>query len=265
VSDHPATEPDPASPQALVAELRRLRTADGNPTLEALARRTGVSKSVLSDNFSGKRLPSERTLLAIAHAFSVDAVQLLELRRALEPVARTETQPEQHGFGLRTVVAIAAAALVLGAGLGVAGTVLVGGSPPAAARAAPTASADAARIAVKSGEDPANTKCVNDAKVVAKQSGPQDTLLEIVYSAACHAAWSRIARYDNLATGNEVSTSIYRAIAPNAKDRQSTTEPDAQSAYTTLIVRPTAQTELCAVGSVTVSGQTIDFGKPVCL
>jgi len=89
--------------------------------------------------------------------------------------------------------------------------------------------------------------------------------LQIIYSSACHAAWSRINRYDGQATGNEVSTSIYRQIAPNAKDRQSTTEPDAQSAYTTLIVRPSSATELCAVGSITLNGQTIDLGKPICL
>ena len=255
----------------LLSELRRLRNEDGNPTLEALARRTGVSKSILSDNFSGRRPVSERTLQAVAHAFGVDAAPLLELRRASDPtpVADPEpvTAPPRRRFGLGVLVVVAVAGLIVGGAAGALGAATLGGS--SAAKAAPRAtSADvgtAAQISVKTGTDPAQTKCVNDAKVVVSQNGPHDMQLQIVYSAACHAAWSRIGRYDNAATGNEVSTSIYRSIAPDAKDRQSTTEPDAQSAYTTLIIRPTPQTEICAVGSDTLNGVTQDFGKPVCM
>jgi hypothetical protein len=173
------------------------------------------------------------------------------------------------------VWSIAGAAFVVGAvvsGLVTGSVVHARGQTALAAEHAVAASATAAeakalapKISVKNGQDPADTKCVNDAVVAASATRTHDTQLQIIWSASCDAAWARITRYDGASTGNEVSTAIYRKIAPNATDRQSTTEPDAQSAYTTLLVRPTPDTELCAVGSITVSGRTISLGAPLCL
>lgn len=159
------------------------------------------------------------------------------------------------------------AALVVGVGGTLAVQASMGSSAQAGVRS--TASDEpsfvAPQIAVKNGVDPADTACLKDAETATRETGANGMLLEIIYSNRCHAAWSRITRYDNLATGNEVSTSIYRKIAPHSSDRQSTTEPDSQSAYTTLIVRPTPQTQICAVGSITVAGKTVSFGQPICL
>lgn len=73
---------------------------------------------------------------------------------------------------------------------------------------------------VANGTDPASTPCVDDAAVVASETRERDTQLQFIYSQACHAAWARIARYDDASAGNTVSTSIYRQIASEATDRQ---------------------------------------------
>jgi hypothetical protein len=261
----PIGAPDQQTVSGFAAELRRLREINGNPTLEALARKTGVSKTVLSEAFAGRKLPSERTVTAIGHAFGAGGNELAARRRTMEPDTAPRTK-NVRTFGKLTLAAACLAGLIVGGGIGVGAT--WGIDHATAAQEPQTAKpvvTDAAKIVVKNGTDPANTPCVNDAKVVASQTESHNTQLQIIYSAACHAAWSRINRYDGKATGNEISTSIYREIAPNADDRQSTTEPDAQSAYTTLLVRPSADTEICANGSLTLDGQTIELETPICL
>ncbi|QIK82680.1 hypothetical protein [Sanguibacter sp. HDW7] len=89
--------------------------------------------------------------------------------------------------------------------------------------------------------------------------------MQIIYSNACQAVWARVTRYDDEAAGNAVGASIFRQIAPDATDRQDTHEPDIQGAYTTLIVRPTRDTRVCAVGYVTLDGEKIDLGEPICV
>ncbi|WP_314149847.1 DUF2690 domain-containing protein, partial [uncultured Leifsonia sp.] len=121
-----------------------------------------------------------------------------------------------------------------------------------------------AQIVVRTGVDPAMTPCVNDAKVAASEDRVDHTRLQIVWSNKCYAGWARIARYDGKAEGNEVKVSIYPETSPDGPDRQDATEPGVQGAYTTLIVRPSPQTRLCAVGSITVSGTEISLGAPVC-
>jgi hypothetical protein len=121
-----------------------------------------------------------------------------------------------------------------------------------------------AQINVRTGVDPAMTPCVNDAKVATSSSRTHDTLLEIIWSNKCYAGWARITRYDDHFAGNSMTVSIYPETAAQGPDRQTATEPNVQSAYTTLVVRPTPQTRLCAVGVVTLDGQTIDLGDPLC-
>ncbi len=175
----------------------------------------------------------------------------------------------------RTAIGLVAAAFLIGVVLSGAVTGAVLGQSDDAAAPLPSTSARSAEpaadaatapaIVVENGTDPAETPCVDDAAVVASEMRSHDTQLQIIYSASCHAAWARITRYDNHSAGNAVSTSIYRQIAPDAADKQSTTEPDAESAYTTLLVRPTPATRLCAVGSITRDGERLDLGTPLCL
>lgn len=263
--------------QAFAAALTELRAAAGRPTLVSLERRTGVSKTVLSDAFAGRRLPTERTVEAIAVALDADVAEWTARRRELEDSMREQPVlvPDAPAFPVvrrRSALLAVVAAFALGVA-GTAGVVAVLPDPvpeassrgPHAPVATPTPTEPAAAILVESGADPAATPCVDDAKVVASVNRARDTQLQIVYSNACQAAWARVTRYDDEAAGNAVGASIFRQIAPDAPDRQDTHEPDIQGAYTTLIVRPTRATRVCAVGYITLDGEKIDLGEPICV
>lgn len=120
-------------------------------------------------------------------------------------------------------------------------------------------------IDVNTGEDPATTPCVDDAAVATGDTRADNSLLEVVWSDKCQAGWGRVTRYDGLGKGNTVSIAIYPEPAPYGSDRQEATEHDVQSAYTTLVVRPSPDTLLCAEGSFTVDGKRIDLGDPLCI
>lgn len=272
---------DPQTAVRVAAQLRELREAAGNPTLETLARRTGISKSVLSDAFAGKRMPTERTVTGLVRALDGDVGPILALRTPT-PTATPPHAPMAGGPGHAKVVSrmnavlMALVATVLGAALGSAGTLAAhrsAGDLPTTTVAArvdpqvtlPFAESPGARVTVRTGEDPAKTRCVDDAAVAAAETRTHDTLLEIIWSDACQAGWARITRYDGKARGNEVSASIFREIAPHGSDRQDTTEPGVQGAYTTLLVRPTAHTRVCATGQITLRGKHISLGEPICL
>jgi hypothetical protein len=293
------------------ADLRGLRLASGSPTLARLQSETGVSRSVISDAFAGKYLPSARTVAALVPVLGGDTTAWIARRDALaagrdpgaagvetasdepataepvpvesvadaaldptgsgsapaEPVTPVATRGVRAGVRRRTVALIAAAAFVVGVALSGSTTALVLAHADAPAPAAPTAPAVAdrmPRVLVVDGEDPAFTVCVDDAKVVAADSREADTLLEIVWSNNCYAGWGRITRYDGRAGGNTVSIAIYPETAPQGPSRQEAVEHDVQSAYTTLVVRPTPDTLLCAVGAYSVDGAQIDLGDPLC-
>ncbi|QAY71444.1 DUF2690 domain-containing protein [Xylanimonas protaetiae] len=278
----PAPETD-NTVEHLANDLRTLRSGAGNPTLEALARRTGISKTVLSDAFAGKRLPTARTVAAVVRELGGDVEEFAARRAGLDPAGRepaprpagTAPSPAQRTVRVAVAAWVAVATGVVGIAAGAAGATLVGpGTSAAASRTqatpAPGPSSDPgtatdARTAVTTGDDPAMTDCVNDAAVAAAETRARDTLLEIIWSDACQAGWARVTRYDGAAAGNQVSASIYREVAPDADDRQDTTEPGVQGAYTTLLVRPTPDTRLCAVGEITVDGEHFGLGDPLCL
>ncbi|WP_102509402.1 helix-turn-helix domain-containing protein [Sanguibacter massiliensis] len=265
----------PSSVEGFAAELSELRAAAGRPTLVALERRTGVSKTVLSDAFAGRRLPTERTVEAIASALDADVAEWTRRRRELEDSMRPRPVevpqgPEFPVVRRRSALLAAAAAFVLGVvGTMAVAVVLPDEVPEASGRGGPAGAATPTElppaILVEAGTDPATTSCVDDAKVVASVTRARDTQLQIIFSTACQAAWARVTRYDDKAAGNAVGASIFRQIAPDATDRQDTHEPDAQGAYTTLVVRPTRATRLCAVGYVTLDGEKIDLGEQICV
>jgi len=122
-----------------------------------------------------------------------------------------------------------------------------------------------AQINVHNGVDPAMTPCVNDAEVATSSSRAHNTLIEIIWSNKCYAGWARITRYDEKFSGNSMTVAIYPETSAQGPDRQTATEPNVQSAYTTLVVRPTPQTRLCAVGVITLDGESIDLGAPLCI
>lgn len=279
--------PDTDSISEFAAALRALRLEAESPTLSKLQHDTDISRSVLSDAFAGKRLPSARTVDRIVRALDGDAGEWIRRRDAL---AATMAAPEgqvsdpapvvsnprsaPHSVSRRSAAWVAAASFAVGilvAG-GISWVVSSNAVEQAKASAAEAVRKEIkeasmnphAQITVHNGVDPALTECVNDAEVATSSSRTNNTLLEIIWSNKCYAGWARITRYDEKFSGNSMTVSIYPETAAQGPDRQTATEPNVQSAYTTLVVRPTPQTRLCAVGAITLNGKSIDLGEPLC-
>lgn len=265
---------EPDSISLFAGDLRMLRVAAGSPTLAHLQHATGISRTVISDALAGKQLPSARTVDALVRAFDGEPVEWLKRRDALTPklmIATSEISVDSAAPRRRrrwpVIAAVAVIALAVG---GIGGSLVTStamGSQITQLKKDLKAAGPVnpkAQIVVRTGVDPAMTPCVNDAKVAASEDRTNNTRIQIVWSNKCYAGWARIARYDGKADGNAVKVSIYPETAPNGPDRQDATEPGVQGAYTTLVVRPTPQTRLCAVGSITVDGEEISLGDPIC-
>ncbi|BDV31466.1 helix-turn-helix domain-containing protein [Microbacterium terricola] len=112
------------------ADLRRLRLDGGNPTLARLQSETGISRTVLSDAFSGKQVPSARTVDGIVRACGQDAAPWLDRRDAL-PRRRAEAAPTPPtpiaapSMPRSTAVRLAVGTFAIGVLAGVAATLLV--------------------------------------------------------------------------------------------------------------------------------------------
>lgn len=240
-------------------------------TLEALAHSSRISRSVVADALKGEKLPTVRTVAAIARACDQDPKEFLSRRShvaRLQPAKTppvdsvpeapraSEVVPEDPVTGVRKVpwwwLLVACAG---GAALALASVLVL----PALTHG--TAPEDAI---VASGQDPADTECIDDAKVAASKTHDDNYFLEILYSDRCDAAWARVTRSDGLATGNMIVVRLYPQNSPDSVEAQTATEYDVQSAYTTLIVRPTPKTLLCADGFVSINGRHVSLGEPIC-
>jgi len=251
------------------ADLRRLRLDAGSPTLARLQSETGISRTVLSEAFGGRQLPSERTVVSIARVCDADPAEWLLRRDALAAAVReaasgavsTPVAAPPPGVSRRTAAWIGIGSFAAGIVASIAVVLVL------VPLLLPGQSADPSgpQIVVASGEDPAQTPCVDDASVATGDTRADNSLLEIVWSDKCQAGWGRITRYDGLANGNTVTIAIYPQTSPDGPDRQEATEHDVQGAYTTLVVRPSDDTLLCAEGSFTVEGERIDLGDPLCI
>lgn len=259
--------------QRFAMDLRTLRVDAGNPTLKRLASETGISRTVLSEALSGRTLPTARTVAGLVRACGEDTAPWMHRREALAAAAKSAAAPEPQergaeetgiatapGISRRAAVGLAAASFLAGAaGTAVAAAIIAPSlMRPAEARSGP-------RISVENGVDPAQTACLDDAAVATADTRAGDALLEIVWSDNCQAGWGRVTRYDGLGEGNTVTIAIYPETAPDGPDRQEATEHDVQGAYTTLVVRPTPDTLLCAEGRLTIDGTRVDLGEPLCI
>ncbi|QHC57538.1 DUF2690 domain-containing protein [Rathayibacter sp. VKM Ac-2760] len=281
----PAGSPDRSTEIALLAtDLRRLRLEAGNPTLLHLQKESGVSKSALSDALNGKQLPSERTLDSLVRALGGDSGAWLDRRVRLtsalpeagpdSPAAEASTssepappaQPRSFRSALQRRLSIPAAALLtvvaFGAGAAVA-TGIASADDRGAAVGLPTPE-DSPRLAAATGVDPVLTDCIDDADAAALETRVETVVLEVIWSDQCQAGWGRITRNDNQSSGNSVHIEVY-PVGPNQDaDRQESTMDGVQGAYTHMVVRTDAATRLCAAGSITRDGETIDLGEPLC-
>jgi hypothetical protein len=297
MSDAPTDPADTASD--LAADLRALRLRAESPTLAKLQHDSGVSRSVLSSAFAGRQLPSARTIDRTVRALGEDSAPWIARRDAIArrtgeseeaveiedaaddeevAVAYAAARPDRRISRGRAAL-LAGIAFVAGFAVAIGASWAVGASIVQQVRAAAAAAAqDAAekaladsgspqaQINVHTGVDPAMTPCVNDAEVATSDMRTNNTKLEIIWSNKCYAGWARVTRYDEKVSGNSVTATLYPETAPFGPDRQSDTVPNVQGVYTNLIVRPTPQTLLCAVGVITVDGgETIDLGEPLCI
>ncbi len=272
-SSAPSSSPDdapPDSPALLAADLRTLRLDADSPTLVRLQTETGISRSVISDAFAGKYLPSARTIDRLVRACGADPAPWIarrdriasgiEAREEADPSIAAEPTPRTMRR-TRAVALIVVAFLVGAIGSGLASGWLVF-TLARDTLTAPASVTERAQINVASGLDAAQTPCVDDAKV-ATSVQRNNVLLEIIWSNKCYAGWARVTRYDKW-EGETASVSIYPETAANGPLRQTASLGGVQGLYTTLIVRPTEETLLCAVASYTVDGKSVDDGPPIC-
>ncbi|MWC00008.1 helix-turn-helix domain-containing protein, partial [Agromyces seonyuensis] len=75
------------------AGLRGLRLEAGSPTLAKLHNLTGISRTVLSDAFAGRQLPSARTVDGIVRACGGESAQWVAQRDELAGLLARRTEP----------------------------------------------------------------------------------------------------------------------------------------------------------------------------
>lgn len=257
------------SVERFAADLRELRLNAGDPTLAALSDRTGISKSVISEALSGRKLPTERTVAKLADALDGDRDIWIARRRSLDPrsvvplATPEEPAPSPRRFSLVQTVLVAALAAVLA----IAGTSLFWASraPQAQAEAETPANAEGPYLAAANGVDPMRTACKDDAIVAADEPRlDHEVHVQLLYSNDCMAVWGRVTRYDGKSYGESLSMTVYPAGDPDSPRSQERSVADLQSMYTTMIVEPDVEARICGIATVTVDGELVELGPPLC-
>lgn len=261
---------------AFAADLAALRERAGSPTLEQLSQRTGVSKSVISEAFAGRRLPTENTVRKLVAALDDDAnvMAWVERRSGIDPrhvdrlpTADGSVPAKRVGFWRRpvsvaTFVAGMAATAVVAIAASLLATGLVGRTDAPAAAPTPSTSYEA----YADGVDPMLTECREDAVLAGGDEFLDGkVLVEMMYSNKCMAVWGRVTRYDGQGSGNTITMRIYPRKDPESTRSQSRTDSDVQSLYTPLLIEPDVEARVCGVATVTVGDQSFVQPNPVCI
>lgn len=268
---HDPTELDEPSDSVseFAADLRALRIEHGNLTLATLASLTGISKSVISDAFVGRKLPTENTTALLAEAMGGDRAAWLARRRNLvprnvaPPTAPAE-QPRRRTIPMwaTVLIALSTAALASVVTSVIWSTAIL---PPALAAATP--SPTDSYLAYADGVDPMQTLCREDAVIAASEQRQDGQFqVQMLYSKKCMAVWGRVTRYDNQSAGNSLTMLIYPAVDPSSSRNQERSAFDVQSVYTTLMIEPDVNARVCGIATVTQDGQDpIQLGPPMCI
>lgn len=261
--------------EQFAADLRELRRQAGNPTLGALHSRTHVSKSVLSEAFSGRKLPTERTVTSVAEALGADRLEWTARRNALDPrsgqsghttPSRPSTWRSPRISLLAAVLACALTAVIAVAATSVAWTTVLAPAPAEAGDEAPPVEATDKYLEHADGVDPMQTICREDAVIAASEERLEgDVLVQMMYSNQCMAVWGRITRYDGEAAGNSLSMLIYPAIDMESDRNQERSAFDVQSIYTPLLIEPDVEARVCGIATVSRAGEKIELGPPLCI
>ncbi|MDQ1131362.1 helix-turn-helix transcriptional regulator [Microbacterium sp. SORGH_AS_0888] len=268
------------SVSAFALDLAELRRSAGSPTLDTLAGTTGVSKSVLSDAFAARRLPTENTVRRLTEALGADHAEWVTRRLALDPrSAAPAADDPPRGVPREGAASARPSALARPVSLGVfllgiaataivsiACSTLIGWSARTApAEPAVAASAEPSYLPYADGVDPMQTVCREDAVLAGGDKFLDgQALIEMMYSNRCMAVWGRVTRYDGKGSGNTLSVRIYPRSDPESSRDQERTDTDVQSLYTTLMIEPDVNARVCGVATVTVDG-VATTSTPVCI
>ena len=273
------SEPPSDSVEAFSRDLSELRTTAGSPTVMALSRKTQISKSVVSDAFSGGRLPTPNTTKRLVSGLGGDPAPWLERRAALDPrVIQGTFTPSDSGrrsFGpgvlLAAVAATAAVTALATSGIWFATT----HSTDAASNTteetptsdSPTELIPAIGIAdLVDGLEPSDTVCLDDALIAAsEQRADGMAQVQILWSEQCKGVWARVTRYDGLSGGNAIGIRIYPQVDPESSRSQERMEFDSQSVYTTLFISPDPAEHVCAMATMTVANEEVELSPQLCI
>ncbi len=291
------------SAQQFAADLRDLRAVAGNPTLATLSRRSGVSRSVLSDALRGARLPTQNTTQKLVEALGGDSTVWLERRHALDPRAsKHELILEQEGesasasgspapatgFSTGRLVLVVAAAALVATLLGNLAWDSIFRSAPAEAESASYAedeefrgaveqamedlrqeAAEEGREAPEDGADPMNSVCHEDSVIAASEERLDgEVQVQILWSNECRAAWGRITRWDEQSSGNSVRFVVYpQNEGPESERMQEREAFDVQSVYTPMLLEPETEARICGVAYITRDDEDeeIELTPPMCI
>lgn len=257
------------SVDAFASDLRTLREKAGMPTLADLSHRAYLSRSVLSDTFVGKRLPTETTVRRLVPVLGEDSGPWLARRAALDPRRASRSADGQRSAKRAWLARPVSLAALLGAVaatavLAIAGTTAVWWAviPDAEAAPAPTST----YLSVEDGVDPMLTECRNDAVLAGGDEFLDgQVLVEMMYSNSCMAVWGRVTRYDGQASGNTISMRVYPRDDPESERGQSRDETDLQSLYTPLLIEQDVEARVCGVATVSVGDDLFEQPSPVCI
>ncbi|UOQ58365.1 DUF2690 domain-containing protein [Leucobacter allii] len=257
------------SAELFAAELRALRMSVGDPTLAALSASTGVSKSVISEAFSGRRLPTERTVVKLVEALGGDREAWVARRHSLDPrsAAAAAADPEvsvakaPRRLSIAQTLVIAVGAAVVSAALTSTIWLAQIGGMEERAGGGRSAVLDAA-----DGVDPRRTVCTDDAEILASELRADDEVqVQILYSPSCMSAWGRVTRYDGKSAGNSLSFKLYPAADLESARAQEQTAYDVQSVSTAMIAEVDADANLCGIARFTVDREAVELAPPICL
>lgn len=256
------------SVERFAGDLRQLRLEGGDPTLASLSATSGVSKSVISDAFSGRRLPTERTVIKLVAALAGDPEawsarrHALDPRNAASPAAESPVAKAPRRLSIAQTLLIAVGAAILSAAL--TSTVWLAGlgNQLAAAQVARVAS----EVQPADGVQPRSTACTDDATIVASDlRADEQVQVQILYSDSCMAAWGRVTRYDGKSAGNSLSFKLYPAADIESRRAQERTAYDVQSISTPMLAEVTEPRNVCGIARYTADGDAVELSPPVCL
>lgn len=251
---------------SFAAALRDLRGREGEPTLHALSERTGISKSVISVAFSGRKLPTERTVMKLVAELNGDAAEWRARRQGLDPRHHTANNPHQSNAPQRRfslvqtfLVAVATALLSVGA------TSLVWVNQAPEASPGVPENAEGPYLAAANGVDPMRTACKDDAVIAASETRLNNQIqVQLLYSNNCLAVWGRVTRYDNKAEENTMEMRVWPMDDPDSERGQSRSDVNLQSLYTPMIIEPDVTARICGQATVEIGGRIEDLGPKLC-